>query len=60
MQSAINGIVRHVLTALGGGIVASGYLDEALLQTAIGALITLGGVAWSVWEKARAKRKSEG
>lgn len=49
----VGGIVRHLLTALGGYVVATGALDAATTETAIGALVTLAGIAWSVWTKMR-------
>ena len=51
MKDAILGVVRHGLTAAGGGLVAAGYLDAAGAQTAVGAVVALIGVIWSVWEK---------
>jgi hypothetical protein len=45
------GIARHLLTALGGVLVTKGWADEASVQAGIGALITIGGVAWSVVAK---------
>lgn len=49
----IGGIVRHVLTAIGGYFVATGALDAGTMETAIGAVVTLVGVGWSVWIKTR-------
>ena len=55
-KEQILGIVRHVATAVGGGLIISGKADETLIQESIGALITIIGVVWSLWEKtARAK-----
>ena len=54
MKDAIFGIVRHVLTTLGGGLVASGALSGDDLNAAIGAVLTLGGVIWSVINKRKA------
>lgn len=51
MQAAILGVIRHVLTALGGGLVASGTLSGDDLNLAIGAISTLVGIAWSVVAK---------
>ena len=42
-----NGIVWHILTALGGGLVARGLLVKSELNLAVGAIITLVGVIWS-------------
>lgn len=49
----VGGIVRHALTAVGGYLVATGALDAATTETAIGALVTLAGIAWSIWTKTR-------
>lgn len=54
-DTVLNGIVRHLLTAGGGALVTKGYVGEAQLELAIGALITLAGVIWS----AVAKRKTK-
>jgi hypothetical protein len=45
------GLARHILTALGGYLVARGTLDAATAEAAVGAVVTLGGVAWSVADK---------
>jgi hypothetical protein len=46
-RAKILGIVRHVLTTFGGGLVVSGKLTEVDWNLAVGAIITLLGVAWS-------------
>jgi hypothetical protein len=58
-QDILLGIARHILTALGGMLVARGWADPAGLDTAVGALITLAGFAWSVWHKRRAPAPAE-
>lgn len=52
-QDIILGIVRHVLTALGGVLVTKGFADAAGLESAVGALVTLTGFVWSVISKRR-------
>lgn len=47
MNSVWAGIIRHALTALGGGLVATGNISEGDLQSVIGAIITIGGVVAS-------------
>lgn len=47
----LGGIIRHGLTAVGGYFVATGALDVGTLETAIGAVVTLIGIAWSIWTK---------
>ena len=55
MHAAIMGIIRHVLTALGGGLVVSGTLSGDDMNAAIGAITTLVGIAWSLIEKRNRK-----
>ncbi len=45
------GIVRTILAAGGGYIVAKGYLDNATVTSIIGAIGTLFIAGWSVWSK---------
>ena len=46
-RAKILGIVRHVLTTFGGGLVVSGKLTEVDWNLAVGAIVTIIGVAWS-------------
>jgi len=48
------GLVRHILTFVGGYFVTSGFLTEVTLSTGIGAIATLIGVVWSVIDKNKA------
>jgi hypothetical protein len=52
-QDIILGLVRHILTALGGILVTKGLADAAGLESAIGALVTLAGFVWSVVAKTK-------
>lgn len=47
----ISGIVRAVLSALGGFLVAKGVIDAATLTAVVGAAATLAAAAWSVYSK---------
>jgi hypothetical protein len=51
MTAAVLGIARHLLTLLGGFLVARGTLDAAAAETLIGAGVSIVGVGWSVLEK---------
>lgn len=44
-------LARHVLTAIGGILVAQGIIDQSAVEGVTGALATLGGVVWSVIQK---------
>lgn len=48
--------VRHILTFLGGYLAAQGIASDAEVQEVIGAAMTLGGFAWSMWEKYHVRR----
>jgi hypothetical protein len=48
------GILRHALTTAGGALVANGTISDGELQTGVGAVIAIVGLAWSIWEKRRA------
>lgn len=45
------GLVRHLLTFGGGYIAAKGIIDQGSLNEAIGAVMTLAGLAWSAVDK---------
>lgn len=52
-KAAVLGVARHVITTLGGGLAASVGLATTEWETAVGAVMVLAGIAWSVIEKAR-------
>jgi hypothetical protein len=47
----VQGIIRHLLTTAGGALVTSGAITNGQLQDAIGAVMVLGGLAWSLYQK---------
>ena len=47
----IQAVVRHLLTTVGGGFLMSFGLSGTTLEAVIGALSTLAGVAWSLYDK---------
>jgi hypothetical protein len=54
-QTEILGIVRHVLTTAGGALVANGYATSGQAQDAIGAIMVLIGLGWSLYQKQQQK-----
>ena len=48
------GVVRTILAAGGGYIVAKGYIDDATLTAILGGLGTIFVAGWSVWSKRKA------
>jgi hypothetical protein len=47
MSEHMSGMVRHILTSIGGVLVMMGYTDEMTMATVVGAAMTLLGFAWS-------------
>lgn len=50
-MNTILGLIRHLLTFLGGYLVASGVIPEAMLDELLGAVMTIVGFIWSVYDK---------
>ena len=50
-KTAILGIVRHILTTLGGILVTKGYVDASGIEAIAGGVVAVVGVVWSVLEK---------
>jgi hypothetical protein len=51
MNDKIKGLIRHILTFLGGYLVTQGIIDEQTLTEIVGAVITIIGFVWSWTEK---------
>jgi len=51
MQSAVIALLRHLLTFIGGTLVAKGILDSAALTEVIGAILSLVSVGWMAISK---------
>lgn len=50
-KDIVLGLVRHVITAAGGLVIGKGYVDASTLDAAVGAIVTLVGIGWSVVDK---------
>jgi hypothetical protein len=50
-KEKLMGIVRHVLTFVGGGLVILGYSDDAMAQELVGGIMALVGTVWSIIDK---------
>lgn len=50
-KDQVLGIIRHILTFVGGIILTQGLVDQTILDTAIGSSITLIGAIWSIVSK---------
>ena len=51
MQSAVIALLRHLLTFIGGTLVAKGILDATALTEIIGAIISIVSVSWMAVSK---------
>ena len=47
-KEQILGLIRHILTSVGGAVIMLGYFDEALVTEVTGGLMTAIGFVWSV------------
>jgi hypothetical protein len=54
----VAGFARHILTTIGGGVATAGYVDGNDFSIAVGALSTLIGVGWSIYQKRSAAKKA--
>jgi hypothetical protein len=50
-QEQVLGIIRHVLTFVGGVLITKGLVDEVIAQEVIGGVMTLVGSVWSIFSK---------
>ena len=49
----ISALVRHLLTAVGGGLAVKYGIDGATLDAIVGGASALVGVVWSLYDKRR-------
>ena len=45
------GVLRAVLSAAGGYLVAKGYFDQGMVDQIVAAILVLGSAVWSVRSK---------
>lgn len=57
-KKQIMGILRHVLTFVGGLVVAKGLATDALMMELTGATVTLVGGLWSILDKIKTDKES--
>lgn len=55
MQSAIIALLRHILTFIGGTIVAKGLMSEELMLELVGGLVTILSTGWMFISKLKGK-----
>ena len=57
MKAAVIALLRHLLTFIGGTLVAKGIIDAATLTEIIGSVITLLSVGWMALDKSKEQPK---
>jgi hypothetical protein len=50
-KEQVFGIIRHVITFVGGILVVKGFLDDVMVQEVLGGVLGLVGTVWSIVEK---------
>lgn len=55
MNPMFLGLLRHVLTMGGGYVAAQGGLSPVEVETAVGAIMALAGIGWSLWKNKAAR-----
>lgn len=58
MKTIVLSFIRHIVTALGGGLAAKGFASAGDVEQLAGGIVFLVGFGWSVWEKLQAKKSS--
>ena len=52
----IQALVRHILTALGGGFAVRFSIDGATMDAIVAGAAAAAGVVWSLWDKRKTER----
>lgn len=50
-KEQVVGVIRHVITFVGGILVVKGILDDAMVQEVLGGVLGLVGTVWSIVDK---------
>ena len=56
--TVVQAVVRHILTAVGGGLFAAYGITGATFEAVVGAVSTLAGVAWSLYDKRQVEQRT--
>lgn len=54
----VQALVRHILTAVGGGFFAAYGITGGAFEAVVGAVSTLAGVAWSLYDKRQVEQRT--
>ena len=56
MNPTLSSLIRHGLTAAGGFLVAKGLASADQLAELVGAVVSIAGVGWSVYNNKKAAK----
>lgn len=56
MNSNLSSLIRHFLTAAGGFLVAKGLASADQVAELVGAVVSIAGVGWSVYNNKKAAK----
>jgi uncharacterized membrane protein YebE (DUF533 family) len=59
MNPNLASLVRHILTAAGGFLVAKGLASADQLAELVGAVVSIAGVGWSVYNNKKAAKAAK-
>jgi len=59
MNANIASLIRHILTAAGGFLVAKGLASADQVSELAGAAVSISGVAWSIFNNKKKASKTE-
>ena len=51
VSTIISLVIRHGIGLVGGGLITSGAISESEIQAISGAVLTIGTLVWSAWQK---------
>ena len=58
MNPNLTSLIRHLLSAAGGFLVAKGLASADQLAELVGAVVSIAGVGWSVYNNKKAAKDS--
>lgn len=59
MNESIKSLIRHILSAAGGYLVARGLVSSEQLPEIVGAVATLVAAGWGIYSKRKPAPKAE-
>jgi hypothetical protein len=58
--TVVTAIVRHFMTFIGGVLVTQGIFDAGVVESLTGAVVTIAGVVWSMFNKVQVDEQLKG